>query len=67
MARSLFGRRSHRKVVEREKVVRIEKAETELFDLKIRAARAIRKLDDRNKRNHWRHAIEEMIQGTASL
>lgn len=57
-----IGRRAHRKVVEREKVVRIEKAETELFDLKIRASRAIRRLDDRHKRNHWREAIEQMIQ-----
>lgn len=58
-----MGRSRKRDAIEKEKIVRIEKAETELFDLKLRAARAIRVLDARKQRNHWREAIEQMIQG----
>lgn len=55
--------RAHGEAIEQEKMVRIEKAETELFDLKIRAHRAATVLSDRAPRNHWREAIEGMIQG----
>lgn len=48
---------------EREKLERLERAEDTLSDLKIRAERAIRILDERQKRNHWREAIEKIIQG----
>ncbi len=63
----IFVRKRHRQRredVEHEKIVRIEKAETELFDLKLRASRAINRLESRSNRNHWREAIETMIQGT---
>jgi hypothetical protein len=48
---------------EHEKVARLERAETELLNLKGRASRAITTLDDRRQRNHWRESIEQMIQG----
>lgn len=49
--------------VEREKMARLEQAEGELATLGNRAALAIRRLDERRGRNHWREAIEQMIQG----
>lgn len=55
----------HAENVEREKMVRLEKAEREVFLLKIRAFRAIAMLDERRLRNHWRESIEQMIQGAA--
>lgn len=56
-------RRNRNKAIEREKIERLEKAERELFWLKARAARAIMTIDERKSRNHWREAIERMIQG----
>ena len=49
--------------VEHEKMERLEKAEAELDTLKARATKAITFLDGRNRRNHWRESIEDMIQG----
>jgi hypothetical protein len=59
--------RNHRRSaeVEREKSARLEDAEREVADLRSRADRAIRTLDDRHTRNHWRESIEQMIQGAA--
>lgn len=48
---------------EREKMERLEQAEKDLVSLKTRAARAIKNLDDRQRQNHWRESIEQMIQG----
>lgn len=47
----------------RVKMERLERAEDELRVLKARADRAIGVLDAREKRNHWREAIDSMIQG----
>lgn len=55
--------RKKRAVVEKEKNARLDEAEAELADLKKRASVAIRVLDNRRQRNHWRDAITEMIQG----
>lgn len=49
--------------IEREKMARIEKAENDLRGLQSRGARAFRTLDARRGRNHFREAIEQMIQG----
>lgn len=49
--------------VDREKYVRLEKAESDLLGLKQRAHVAISSLDSRNRRNHWQESIEQMIQG----
>ena len=51
--------------IEREQDARLDSAEKELSDLQERAGSAIRKLDERQRRNHWREAIENMIRGVA--
>lgn len=38
-------------------------AEKEVRDLTDRADAAIRTLEARSRRNHWRESIEQMIQG----
>lgn len=48
---------------DRDKMARLERAESEVKDLRGRADRAIGKLDARHSRNHWRESITEMIQG----
>lgn len=48
---------------EREKMERLEQAESDLADLRNRAARVIVLLTERQRKNHWREAIENMIQG----
>lgn len=55
--------RKKRKTIERDKIARLEQAEADLSSLKIRASNAIRTLDNRQRRNHWRESIEKMIQG----
>lgn len=60
-----FLRKSRVDADEREKMARLEAAEQELVGLKDRAARAISLLDERQRRNHWRESIEQMIQGGA--
>lgn len=50
-------------VGEREKIARLEAAEEQVADLKGRSTRAIITLGNRQARNHWREAIEQMIQG----
>ena len=59
------NRKARDQKIEGEKIERLEKAERELFWLKARAAKAIQSLDERQKRNHWRESIEQMIQGGA--
>ena len=51
--------------IEREKIARLEEAEAEVADVRTRATKAIRALDDRRGRNHWRESIEKMIQGAS--
>ena len=45
------------------KLSRLEAAEAEVADLRARAERAIKTLEDRRKRNHWRESIQEMLGG----
>lgn len=49
--------------VEDAKIERLERAEAEVENLKMRAHAAIQILDGRRERNHWRESIQEMIQG----
>lgn len=49
--------------VEREKEARLKEAEVTLGILKYRAAKALDYLEARQKRNHWREAVTQMIQG----
>lgn len=42
---------------------RLIAAEKKTRELKDRAETAIRTLDARSRRNHWRESIEQMIQG----
>lgn len=48
---------------EREKMARLEVAETEVKDLQERGERAVQFLLARDKRNHWQESISRMIQG----
>lgn len=50
---------------EAEKLHRLDSAEKDLADLKRRAAKANKTLDDRQSRNHWREAIEQLIRQEA--
>lgn len=58
-------RPSHRRGVEeeREKMARLETAERDLKELQDRGDEAVRLLVERQSRNHWREAIQQMIQG----
>lgn len=61
-------RLSHRarlkdEAAEKEKLRRLDEAEKDLGKLKARASHAIQTLDERRDRNHWREAIEQLIQG----
>lgn len=58
-----WGTKAREDADEREKMKRLEQAERDLFFLQIRASRAISLLESRQRRNHWRESIEEMIQG----
>lgn len=48
---------------DREKLARLEQAETEVRDLRERADRAIGILAARQGRNHWSESIDMMIRG----
>jgi len=61
--REIHKRKTGTGSVEREKMERLEQAEADLRNLKDRATKAITFLDGRNKRNHWRESIEDVIQG----
>lgn len=58
-----FFRRKQEHRDEQEKLSRLEEAETELNALTNRADKAIKYLDDRQRRNHWRESIEQMLHG----
>lgn len=60
-----FPSKTSTDAVEREKIERLEKAEQELRELQVRGTRAIGLLSIRGKQNHWREAIEQMIQGAS--
>lgn len=62
MPRFLYTKKHHESV-EREKIAKLEQAESDLLTLRARASRAMGLLDERQRRNHWREAIEQMIQG----
>lgn len=55
--------RAHAEAFEIEHDARLAKAERDLADLTTRGQDAVRALDARNGRNHWRESIEQMIQG----
>lgn len=62
MIRWGFWMRRGKKDDER-KDARLCRAEAEITELKIRADRVDTNLSDRANRNHWREAIEKLIQG----
>lgn len=61
----LAFRRSRRAHHEEEsaKIAKLEKAEAQLCELRRRSDSAIKFLTEREDRNHWREAIEDMIGG----
>lgn len=60
-----FWRKSKYIAQEREKIARLEEAETRSADLRQRADAAILTLENRRGRNHWREAIQQMIEGVS--
>lgn len=64
-----FGRknrkiRKHREdLIDAEHEARMEKAVRDVDQLRVRADAALDTLDTRDRRNHWRESIEQMIQG----
>lgn len=59
----LTARKKRNRREEDEKDARLENAERELADLKMRSERAVRTLSARHRRNHWTESVENMIQG----
>lgn len=60
----MFGhRKARREADEKEQEALLLKAEETVRDLTDRRDKAIRILNERNHRNHWRESIERMIQG----
>lgn len=55
--------RIERYTADREKMARLETAERQVADLRARGEAASTFLRDRHSRNHWREAVEQMIQG----
>lgn len=60
-----LSRKRDADLAEREKIARLENAEQQLRDLQVRGDRAVQYLSSRHGRNHWREAIELMIQGAS--
>ena len=64
---SIFKRRrearAQREAAEREHDERLAEAEYDLMHLQARGENAVRTLNERHSRNHWRESIERMIQG----
>lgn len=56
-------KRQERDGAERAHDLTLEQAESTLRDLTTRGEQAVRTLDDRDRRNHWRESIQSMIQG----
>lgn len=63
----MFGKirrsRVRKNLIESEKDARIEHAERHLRELQDRSDKALTTLNERDSRNHWREAIQQMIQG----
>lgn len=59
----LYRRRDHARREEADKCRRLDAAETVLRDLKARARRAEAALNERQARNHWQDAVDEIIRG----
>lgn len=55
--------RSTQNEVEREKMAALDEAERTLASLTERSEKAMRFLETRDKSNHWRESIEQMIHG----
>lgn len=58
--------RAHTEAIEHEHDMQLARAEADLAHLTARGEVAVRALDARNKRNHWRESIEQMIQGAGT-
>jgi hypothetical protein len=54
--------RAHTEAIEQEHDAQLAQAEADLADLTARGEKAMRTLDTRQERNHWREAVEQMIQ-----
>lgn len=63
MFRRQSKNRAHTEAIEQEHDRQLKRAEADLADLTARGESAVRTLDARHKRNHWRESIEQMIQG----
>lgn len=50
---------------DQQKLALLELAERDLCDLQERAACAIKTLEARRQRNHWRETIEQLMQGAS--
>ena len=58
-------RRKRDRDSEADKLVRLEKAEAEVRELISRGETATEFLEGRQRRNHWRDSIEQMLRGGA--
>lgn len=58
-------RRKRKRDFEAAKVARLEQAESEVKELISRGETVTKFLEDRQRRNHWRDSIEQMIRGGA--
>lgn len=56
-------KKRHEALADEEQLARLEKAERDVRHLKYRADNAVRTLDSRDGRNHWRESVENMIWG----
>lgn len=63
LSRLFFAGPRVRDVEDAQDEARLENAERDLVDLQDRATKAIKVLDDRQRRNHWREAVQSMIKG----
>lgn len=58
-------RRKRKRDSEAAEVARLEQAESEVKELISRGETVTKFLEDRQRRNHWRDSIEQMIRGGA--
>lgn len=56
-------RKQREEIIDAEHEARMEKAVRDVDELRTRADAALGTLDARDRRNHWRESIEQMIQG----
>ena len=62
----MFGRNSKRRAADEAEAAhdaQLAQAEVDLMHLEARSENAVRTLNARNPRDHWREAIEDLIQG----